>query len=319
MQHPQWARNRMTMMFPSTFNSELRLAPFLPRTVVSPRTVGLIRRLLKVIGRTPPRGGETVNVNADVSVRVFRPKSTHQPAPALLWIHGGGYLIGNAAMGDRLCRHVATHLGVMAVSVEYRLAPDYPFPTPLEDCYKALRWLAEQSEIDPSRIAIGGESAGGGLAASLALLAKERGAIRPVLQVLSYPMLDDRTTARQDLDESRLRMWNQNSNRLGWRSYLGAVADVDVSPLASPARYKDLSGLPPAWIGVGTNDLFYDENIAYTTRLRDAGVTCTLHQVPGAYHGFDLVERKTPIARAFLQSQMTALDAALTNEGPTST
>ena len=304
-------------MSSNTFNSELRLARFLPRTVVSPRTLGLARQLMKITGRKAPRDGETVQVNAGVSVRVFRPNPPHPPTPALLWIHGGGYLVGNAAMGDRMCRQVANQLGVVAASVEYRLTPEHPFPTPLEDCYAALTWLAKQPGIDPSRIAIGGESAGGGLAAALALLAKERGEFTPVLQVLSYPMLDDRTTTRQDFDQRRLRLWNQNSNRLGWRSYLGQIPEGDVPPLAAPARYEDLSGLPPAWIGVGTNDLFHDEDIAYAARLRDAGVPCTLHLVPGAYHGFDLVERRADIARDFLRSQLTAMETAFTSGGRT--
>jgi acetyl esterase/lipase len=176
--------------------------------------------------------------------------------------------------------------------VEYRRAPEHPFPTPLEDCYTALQWLARQPDIDPARIAIGGESAGAGLAAAVALLAKERGEIHPVLQLLSYPMLDDRTTTRTDIDPRRLRIWSPGSNRFGWRAYLGpATADGGVSPLAAPARYDDLAGLPPAWIGVGTNDLFHDEDVTYARRLQQAGVASTLHVVPGAYHNFDSMNR----------------------------
>ncbi|WP_158853127.1 alpha/beta hydrolase fold domain-containing protein [Saccharothrix deserti] len=139
-----------------------------------------------------------------------------------------------------------------------------------------------------------------------------RGEIRPVLQLLSYPMLDDRTTTRTDIDPRRLRMWSQKSNRFGWRAYLGpATADGDVSPLAAPARYGDLSGLPPAWIGVGTNDLFHDEDVTYARRLQQAGVACALRVVPGAYHAFDSVEAKTALSQAFLQARTTALDEAL--------
>ena len=198
------------------------------------------------------------------------------------------------------------------VSVEYRLAPEHPFPTPLEDCYAALRWLARQADIDPARIAVGGASAGGGLAASLTLLAKERGEIRPVLQLLSYPMLDDRTTTRTDIDPQRLRLWSPHSNRFGWRAYLGpATGAGNVPPLAAPARYDDLSGLPPAWIGVGTNDLFHDEDATYARRLQQAGVDCTLHVVPGAYHNFDAIEPRTGLSQAFVEAQTTALDEAL--------
>ncbi len=196
--------------------------------------------------------------------------------------------------------------------MNYRLAPEHPFPTPLHDCYAALSWLADQPDVDPARIAIGGASAGGGLATALALLAKERGEITPVLQLLAYPMLDDRTTTRTDIDERHLRLWSVKSNRFGWRSYLGPLHGGDVPPLAAPARYEDLSGLPATWIGVGTCDLFHDEDIAYAERLTQAGVDCTLHVTPGAYHGFDLVERKAAISQAFTKAQVTALAGALT-------
>jgi acetyl esterase/lipase len=221
-------------------------------------------------------------------------------------------VLGDAAQDSRFCRRIADQLNIVVVSVEYRLAPEHPFPTPLEDCYTTLRWLARQPDIDPARIAVSGASAGAGLAAALALLARERGEIRPVLQLLSYPMLDDRTTTRTDIDPRRLRVWSQKSNRFGWRAYLGpAAADGGVSPLAARARYDDLSGLPPVWIGVGTNDLFHDEDVTYARRLQQAGVACTLHVVPGAYHAFDSVEAKTAVSQAFLQAQTTALDEAL--------
>ena len=133
-------------------------------------------------------------------------------------------MLGDAAQDSRFCRRIAEQLNIVVVSVEYRLAAEHPFPTPLEDCYTALQWIARQPAIDPARIAVGGASAGGGLAAALALLAKERGEIRPVLQLLSYPMLDDRTTTRTDIDPRRLRIWSPGSNRFGWRAYLGATA-----------------------------------------------------------------------------------------------
>ncbi|MGI5216910.1 alpha/beta hydrolase [Nocardia sp. CA-290969] len=292
------------------FHPDLRRARLLPRSVVHPRTLGLIRRITSRTGAAQPVGGTVERVDEAVTVRVFRPAAAPQPGPALLYIHGGGYVIGNAAMGDRFCRLVADRLGVVAASVEYRLAPDHPFPVPLDDCYAGLRWLAAQSEVDPERIAIAGESAGGGLAAALALLARDRGEIRPVFQLLSYPMLDDRTSAAE-IDPRRMRMWSARSNRFGWSSYLGPAADGDVPPLAAPARYEDLSGLPPAWIGVGTHDLFHAEDLAYADRLRAAGVPCEVHEVDGAYHGFDLVEGGTGVGRAFLQARLTALTAAL--------
>ncbi|MBF6204220.1 alpha/beta hydrolase [Streptomyces gardneri] len=235
----------------------------------------------------------------------------------MLFIHGGGYVLGTASLGDHFCRRVAARLGAVAASVEYRRAPRHRFPAPLEDCYAALRWLAAQPDVDAERIAIVGESAGGGLGAVLALLAGERAEVRPVLQALSYPMLDDRTAERTDIDPRRLRMRSQRHNRLGWRAYLGPVANGPVPPLAAPARYVDLSAAPSAWIGVGTNDLFYDENIAYADRLRQAGVPCTLHEVRGGYHGFELIEHRAPVSRAFSRARMTALDEALNGKGRT--
>lgn len=294
------------------FNPQLRAARFLPRTIITARTLPALRRLTRLTGRARRPDVQVVSVNADVSVHVFRPASTRAHTPALLWIHGGGMVLGDAAQDSAFCRRIAEELNIVVVSVEYRLAPEHPFPTPLEDCYAALQWLARQPGIDPARIAVGGQSAGGGLAAALALLAKERGEIRPVLQLLSYPMLDDRTTTRTDIDPRRLRIWSQKSNRFGWRGYLGpGTADAAVPPLAAPARYDDLSGLPPAWIGVGTNDLFHDEDVAYARRLQQAGVASTLHVVPGAYHNFDSLEAKAAVSRDFVKAQTIALDEAL--------
>ncbi|WP_459547496.1 alpha/beta hydrolase [Nocardia sp. X0981] len=300
----------------AVFHPELPRARFLPRTVVTPRTLGVVRALAGLPGRGRPAGGTLERVDAGVTVRVFRPAPVRGAAPALLFLHGGGYVMGTAAMGDHFCRTVAERLGALAVSVEYRLAPEYPFPAPLEDCYAALRWLAQRPEVDRDRIAIAGESAGGGLAAALALLARQRAEIQPVLQLLSYPMLDDRTSERTDIDPRRLRMWSRRSNRFGWGCYLGGPVSGEVPELAAPARCDDLTGLPPAWIGVGTNDLFYDEDIAYADRLRRAGVPCTVHEVPGAYHGFDLVERAAGISRAYRRARFTALGAALAGDHP---
>ncbi|WP_436790172.1 alpha/beta hydrolase [Yinghuangia sp. YIM S10712] len=295
-----------------SFHHDLRRARFMPRTTpVGPRSLGLIRKMEARTRNRPPSNGMIARVNADVTVRVFRPESAEYPTPAMLWIHGGGYVLGSAMQDDADCRSLAQRLGIVVASVEYRLAPEHPFPTPLEDCYAALLWLAVQPDVNPERIAIGGASAGGGLAAALTLLARERDAVSPVMQLLSYPMLDDRTTARTDIDQRTLRMWNQNSNRIGWRAYLGEMSGPNVSPLAAPARYKDLAGLPPTWIGVGTNDLFHDENVTYAQRLREAGVPTTLHVVPGAYHAFDRLEAGAAVSRAFLNARTTALREAL--------
>lgn len=248
-----------------------------------------------------------VSVKPGVTIWVYQPPDVEGTRPALLWMHAGGMVAGNARQNNAFFVRIAEELGVVVATVEYRLAPEHPFPTPLEDCYAAFRWLIRQPDIDTERIAVGGASAGGGLATALCLLAKERGEKNPLFQLLVYPMLDDRTALRTDLDESCFRIWDNASNLFGWQSYLGDAFPDDVPVLAAPARHKDLKGLPPAWIGVGTHDLFYDENIAYANRLQREGVCCTLEVIPGAYHGFDQIESKAPISRDFVDAQIRAL------------
>jgi acetyl esterase/lipase len=246
-------------------------------------------------------------------VRVVRGSPRAEPRPALLWIHGGGYVIGAARQDDGLCGRFARALDAVVVSVEYRLAPDHPFPTPLHDCAAAYRFLHREATalgIDPARVAIAGQSAGGGLAAALALYVHDAGLPAPVLQVLVYPMLDDRTVLRA-VDPTPHRLWDAASNRLGWTAYLGtAPGGPEVPEHAAPARRADLSGLPPAWLGVGTHDLFHDEDVDYACRLRAAGVPTTLEVVPGAFHGFDAVLPGAPVSRAFFASQVAALREA---------
>ena len=225
----------------------------------------------------------------------------------MLWIHGGGYVIGSAAQDDALCRQFAERLGIPVVAVEYRLAPQHPYPAALEDCYAALLWLSRLEGVDPQRIIIAGASAGGGLAAALALLARDRGEIAPLFQLLVYPMLDDRSSARADIANPLHRMWTERTNRLGWQAYLGSADPAR----AVPARHRDLSRLAPAWIGVGTLDPLHDEDVEYAQRLKDAGVPCAIEVVPGAFHGFDVVAAKTSVARAFLDRQCEAMAGAL--------
>ncbi len=281
---------------------ELRsVARFTPRTLISPWTLPVLRRLT---GLQRPRtdGVEVLTLPSGVGVRLYRPAGTAQPTPALLWIHGGGYVLGTAAQDDLLCRRFVADLGITVASVDYRLAPEHPYPTPLEDCYAALAWLATLPAVDPDRIAIGGASAGGGLAAALALLARDRDGVKPVFQVLVYPMIDDRSVGAH-LNNPGHRLWNATSNRFGWKAYLGG-ADPAV---AAPARRTDLAGLPPAWLGVGTLDLFHDEDLDYAARLTDAGVPCEVHVVPGAFHGFDGIAPKADISTAFFASQCESL------------
>jgi acetyl esterase/lipase len=246
-----------------------------------------------------------------VRVRLYRPPDLRPNAPALLWLHGGGYTMGTLGMDDRRCSEFALELGALVASVDYRLAPEHPFPAALEDGYAALVGLsarAGQLGIDPARIAIGGASAGGGLAAALAQVAQDRQAVRPVFQLLIYPMLDNRTGLSGDPDEARRRVWGVSDNRFGWAAYLGRDADRSNPPAyASAARRADLSGLPPAWIGVGALDLFHDEDVAFAARLRACGVACETVVVPGAYHGFDVVAPKAGVVIGFKRDQVAAL------------
>lgn len=264
-----------------------------------------MRAITAGLARLPARGVERLKV-AQVGIRLHRPAQA-EPRPALLWIHGGGYVIGTAAQDDAVCREMAKRLGIVVAAVDYRLAPEHRFPVALEDCFDALTWLSDQPYVDASKLAVGGASAGGGLSAALALLARERG-VPLALQLLSYPMLDDRTCLRTDVDERLFRAWNNQSNAFGWRCYTGLEpGSSDVPELAAPARAADLSGLAPAWIGVGTADLFFDEDLEYAERLRASGVPCDVHVVDGAFHGFDSVAPRTSLTRAFRDAQAAAL------------
>jgi acetyl esterase/lipase len=286
------------------FHPELRrIARFAPRQMVTPRTLSLMRALSRLQGPRDPADVEVLTLTSGVGVRLYRPANAPGPGPALLWIHGGGYVIGRAVQDDVLCRRFARVLGATVASVEYRLAPEHPYPTPLEDCYSALTWLALLPAVDRARVAIGGGSAGGGLAAALALLARDRGEVPVAAQLLVYPMLDDRSADRADLDGGDYRLWNRSSNQFGWDAYL---ADANRN-LAVPARHEDLRGLPRAWIGVGTRDLFHDEDLAYGERLKAAGVPCEVHVVQGAFHGFDAVAAKAEVSQSFFNSQCAFL------------
>jgi acetyl esterase/lipase len=286
-----------------------RIAVLAPRTMVGPRSLKLIRKLSPVIRRSKIPGVEVLTLGSGVGVRLHRPAGVSQPTAALLWLHGGGYVLGDAQQDDALCHRFAREVGVTVAAVDYRLAPEHPYPAPLEDCYTALTWLTGLPAVDPARVAIGGASAGGGLAAALALLARDRGEIAPVLQLLAYPMLDDRSG--EGPNNANYRLWSPKSNRFGWKAYLG---DADPQ-VAVPARRDDLSGLAPAWIGVGTHDLFHDEDLAYAERLSAAGVPCHVEVVPGAFHGFDQVLPKAGVSQAFFASQCDSLRAALAPKG----
>ena len=246
-----------------------------------------------------------------IRLRIYKSVSASTPTPVLLWMHGGGYLIGRPEQDDAICIQYVRELSITVVSVDYRLAPKHPFPAGLDDCYTALKWIkahAQELHIDPNRIAVGGNSAGSGLAAALAQLALDRKEIGIAFQLLIYPMLDDRTVLRTDIDDSNNVTWNHKSNRFGWESYLGQECGAeDVPAYSVPARRAELSGLPPAWIGVGALDIFHDEDVAYAQRLKECGIECEINVIPGAFHGFDVFDPQVPIVQDFKRSQMAAL------------
>lgn len=238
-------------------------------------------------------------VSADVSVRVHRPVGVEGALPAVYWIHGGGLVLGANTMADARFDRWCQELGCVGVAVEYRLAPEFPYPTPLEDCYEGLQWTIQHADelgIDTARLGIGGDSAGGGLAAGLALLARDRGGPSIAFQLLVYPMIDDRqiTPSSQWADP----VWPPSANTFGWTSYLGdRKGGPDVPVYAAAARATDLAGLPPTYIHVGALDGFSDEDIDYAVRLRHAGVPVELHVFPGGPHGFDSIVAGSAISK----------------------
>jgi acetyl esterase/lipase len=248
----------------------------------------------------------------DVGILWYEPADRATPAPCMVWIHGGGFIIGSAANEDLLCRRMAAQAGAVVASVDYRLAPETQAPGSVHDCYAALRWVHENAEslgVDTARVAIGGVSAGGGLAACLAILARDRGEFAVSFQLLIYPMLDDRTASTADpgpyVGEF---IWTPASNRFGWASLLGGEpGGAGISPYASAARVESVDGLPPSYISVGSLDLFAEEDIEYARRLLRAGIPTELHVYPGGYHGFNMA----PTARitvAHFRDMIGALD-----------
>lgn len=235
-------------------------------------------------------------------------------AGALLWIHGGGYIGGRASMDQALCARFASELGMLVVGVEYRLAPEDPFPAPLDDCFAVLEWLHDEAAalgVDPARIAVGGASAGGGLAAAVVQRAHDEG-VPVAFQLLEYPMLDDRTVLAENAEDRGRFGWTPASNRFGWASYLGhAPGEAEPRPYAAPGRRTDLTGLPPAWVGVGELDLFLDEDVEYVRRLELAGVAVTFVRVPGMYHGADATAEQAPSMQRFRAGMIDAVRRGL--------
>jgi len=251
----------------------------------------------------------------EVNIRIYRKTDGPAKQPALLWIHGGGYMLGNIEQDDITAKNITLEGGCATVSVEYRLAPENHFPAALEDCYAVLKWMASHVDelgIDKSRIAIGGASAGGGLAAGLALLARDRAEVDVTFQFLIYPMIDDSNIAPASDTRPDTLMWTRESNLTGWRAYLGCEpGGKDISQYASAMRATDLSGLPPAYIAVGELDLFAEEDMTYARRLIESCVPTELHVYPGACHAFDGMAPEAYVSRQFTTDFQRAVKRAL--------
>lgn len=245
---------------------------------------------------------------------IVDPEPSEKNKPVLLHIHGGGFIMPDPTLMPQI-QAIATDCDCVVVSVDYRLAPETPYPGALQDNYAALKWVhAHTAElgVDPSRIAVGGASAGGGHAASLAIYARDRKEVPLIFQLLIYPELDDRTGSTRTVPPAIGHfLWTAESNRLAWSSLLGVPAGSSKVPAAAvPARVASVDGLPPAWIGVGSIDLFVEEGMEYARRLLHAGIATELLIVPGAFHGFDIVAPDAAVSKQFTASWKSALRKA---------
>ena len=236
----------------------------------------------------------------EVPIRIYMPKDRTEAGPGFVNFHGGGFIMGDLEMEHARCLAMAAEGGAVSVGVDYRLAPENPFPAGAEDCYAALEWVADHAEelkIDPAKIAIGGGSAGGNLTAAVALMARDRGGPDVAFQMLSYPVVDDRCETPSMKNGAGLYIWDYQNTLDMWDQYIGKERS-NVSPYAAPTRAKDLSGLPPAYVMTCEHDCLRDEAIIYAMQLMAAGVQVELHNYPGTVHGFDFLMQSDISTRA---------------------
>jgi acetyl esterase len=258
---------------------------------------------------------------SEIKVRIYRPASIEKTLPAVLYMHGGGFVLGDLDTSHALISQISTLAGVVCVSVDYRLAPEHPFPAGLNDCYRALTWLVENANalgVDRHRVAVGGESAGACLAAALSLLARDRRGPTIAYQLLNIPVLDDRLTSRSMRTFTDTPVWNRESAWQSWSYYLPPTARRESSQqlrYAAPARARDLAGLPPAHITTCEFDPLRDEGLTYADRLIRAGVPVDLHHYAGTFHGSFLAPHAA-VSRRMLASQVESLAAALASPPP---
>jgi acetyl esterase/lipase len=248
----------------------------------------------------------------DIKVRIYRPARATGTLPGIYFIHGGGMILGDVEGEDPAASTICEQVGAVVVSVEYRLAPEHPHPAQSEDCYAGLVWMAANAAelgFDPGRLAVYGASAGGGLTIAVALLARDRGGPPIRFMMPIYPMIDDRNETPSSHEITDIGIWDRSGNIEAWTWYLG---DSKPDQYAAPARAEDLAGLPPAYIDVGTIDLFRDEDITFAMRLMAAGVPTALHVSPGAYHGSETFAPDAPLSQRIWAGRIDALRQALT-------
>lgn len=247
----------------------------------------------------------------DISVRITRPKNADAELPGVYFIHGGGMVLGDVDGENVGATTISEQVNCVVVSVEYRLAPENPYPAPVEDCYAGLVWMAQHAAelgIDSTRIALYGGSAGGGLVLAIALLARDRKGPTVAFQMPIYPMIDDRNETASSHEISDVGIWDRSANIEAWEWYLGGN---DADEYAAPARAQDLSGLPPTFIDVGTVDMFRDEDIAFANRLMQAGVPTELHINPGSYHASEIFAPEAQLSQRVWAMRLDALRRAL--------
>ncbi|NOU88253.1 alpha/beta hydrolase fold domain-containing protein [Paenibacillus sp. LMG 31460] len=275
----------------------------------SPLPQALKSEIVRIIDRKITGAG-----NQEMLIKIFEPVQRDETnLPVLLWIHGGGYVLGHPNGEQSLCESFVKAANCIVISPDYRLAPEHPFPAAIEDCYAALKWIigaAEEWNIDLSRIAIGGGSAGGGLTAALALMARDKGGPPICFQMPLYPMIDDRNVTPSSHEITDLAVWNRANNLAAWKMYLGEHADGDISPYAAPIRAKDLTGLPPTYTCVGQLDPFRDETIEYVARLAQTGVDVEFQLYPGCYHAFEHVVPDAEVSQRTRNGYANALARA---------
>lgn len=254
--------------------------------------------------------------NNELLIKIYEPVCVgEEKLPVVVWIHGGGFVLGHPNSDDRLCEQFVENINCIVISPDYRLAPEHPFPAALHDCYSTLLWVSEKTnrlKVDHERIAIAGGSAGGGLTAALALMARDKGGPNICFQMPLYPMLDDRniTFSSNEITDN-LAVWYRSNNLAAWSMYLGESENGVISPYAAPIRAHDLSGLPPTYSCVGQLDPFRDETIEYMTRLANAGVEVEFHMFPGCFHAFEHIVPDAKISQHVKKQYIHALQKSL--------